>query len=141
MPRRSLAPTSGDVARPAHPAGCAGPGVPRTISGSERDLTVASAGAGKPKFDVNAVDNGLSGRASGVCGGEPTAPARGFSERATGPNLREQAGKARLMGSAQEGGKSSPQVSAGEKGALTCDSPRAQSPGSTMSQASEPDDP
>ena len=63
MPRRSLAPTSGDVARPAHPAGCAGPGGPRTISESERDLTVASAGADKPKFDVNAVDDAQDVRA------------------------------------------------------------------------------
>ena len=97
MPRRSLAPTSGDVARPAHPAGCAGPGGPRTISESERDLTVASAGADKPKFDVNAVDGAQDVRAAGEAGAwgdDLMAPARGFSERATGRNQRGQAGKA-----------------------------------------------
>ena len=40
-----------------------------------------------------------------------------------------------------EGGKSSPQPSTGEEGVLTCEPSCAQSPGDTVSQASEPDDP
>ena len=143
MPRRSLAPATGDVARPAHPAGRDGPGGPRTNSERERDLAVASAKPDKPKNDVNAVDDAQRVRAAdsaGARGDDPRAPACGFSERATGCSQRGQAGMAWLIGPT-EGGKSSPQASTGEEGALTCEPSRAQSPGSTMSQASEPDDP